>query len=136
MRRKETIVGALTLAVTLVVVGATAAAYGDLSLGEDHCAQGASDSPAFAEFDLPNGLALRERFPGFGKSPQLDSMTGAVHVVAFAGTRTGIPVLGRLNGEAQLDLTKPLTNVACVVTASGDEWYFTDVPFDGYRPPS
>lgn len=62
------------------------------------CQQDAAQSPVIAEFTIASGSAITERFPGFGKAPELDAMAGPLHVVAFA-EHHGVPIFGQLRAD-------------------------------------
>jgi hypothetical protein len=116
---------ALGIATALAVAAAPAPAF-----GPSNCGRNQAGSPVLAEFDIPAGAAIRQHIPGFGIAPELDAMAGPLRVVVFAGPHNGVPrfhMLGPVPPE-------PLNNVVCVVTETGDEWYYYDIDFTGLTP--
>lgn len=98
----------------------------------DACQVTKARAPVFVDRNFSTGAEVRAHFPAFGKSALLDSFSDPVRVIAIRGPRYGIPVVSRPGHDGGTDVA--YDNVLCVVTASGDEWYFEDVPMDSYRP--
>jgi len=115
---------ALSIAAALAVAAAEAPARPGI------CGRDQAGSPVVAEFDISGGAAIRHHIPRFGIAPELDAMAGTLHVVVFVGPHNAVPrfhMLGPVSPE-------PLSDVVCVVTETGDEWYYYDIDFTGLTP--
>lgn len=98
----------------------------------DTCFRNEAGAKVIAEFQISDGAAIREHIPLFGKAPELDGMAGPLTVLVFQGEHVAVPLLPQLQAT---DAPPPaFRDVVCVVTATGDEWYYFDVNVADLRP--
>ncbi len=123
------------VAIGTVGVISAASAAGN-AVAPDVCGRSEANTAVFAEMDLPNGDALWQHFPSFGKAPEISNFVGPIHVVAFSGIHQGVPAVLGPPPEGVKAPAGPVgfSNVVCVVFPSGEVSYYANIPFADYRP--
>jgi hypothetical protein len=130
-RARTLVLGGVVTIGLIGIGGATASA-----LTSDVCGRNEAKTAVFAELDLPNGAAIWQHFPSFGKAPELLTQQGPIHVIAFSGTHQGVPVLGGPPPPGVQPNSGPagFNNVVCVVYPSGEQSYYANIQFGDFRP--
>lgn len=119
---------------TVGVIGAPNAAGNAVT--PDACGRNEAKTAVFAEMDLPNGEALWQHFPSFGRAPEISNYAGPLHVVAFAGVHQGVPAVQAPAPPGVQAPAGPVgyNSVVCVVFPSGNVTYYANIPYADFRP--
>jgi hypothetical protein len=134
MRTLKRSVGApIVAAFAAVMVAATAvAAIGEIKEDPGVCSRNVAETPS-VQFSLSGGHAVWDHIPGLGISPELEGLKGSLTVVVFEGPHHAVPVVGGVwEADEGAEMTVPtFDNVLCVVSSTGEAFYYADVDFSG-----
>jgi hypothetical protein len=92
----------------------------------------ATDESARTLFIMSNGAEIHERFPTFGRAPELEGQTKAVFVVVYSHGYPGL-LLGK-PGRGPRPTNAPNYADVCVVGWDGDMTVYGEVSLEGFVP--
>jgi hypothetical protein len=119
------------LGALVILAGVAAAAVTAEVATPGACNRNVANAPSIL-FTVANGSALWDHLPRLGTSPELTVIDEPITVVLFEGPHQAVPLFPPLQA-GNIESAPPFVfnDVVCVVTPSGEEFYYYDVDRTG-----